>query len=66
MLLQVIKIVKNKILINNYINHAFEKEYFSVSLPYCKTQKDNNSCCNLYREITFLLEEKEMYHGLLG
>ena len=32
MLLQVIKIVKNKILINNYINHAFEKEYFSVSL----------------------------------
>ena len=53
---QVIKVVKNKILINNYINYALEKEYFSVNIPYCKTQKDNNSCCNLYREITFLLE----------
>lgn len=64
MFLQLIKIVKNKTLINNYINHAFEKVYFSVSLSYCKTQKDNNSCCNLYRQMTFLLEEKEMYHGL--
>lgn len=61
---QVIKVVKKKILINNYINYAFEKEYFSVNLPYCKTQKNNISCCNLYREMTFLLEEKKMYLGL--
>ena len=35
---QVIKVVKNKILINNYINYALEKEYFSVNIPYYKTQ----------------------------